>query len=83
MSEKLKKLMKKAGGKKLSDSEMKAKLEVLQEISKLASEGLGSNLAAGMKKKVTVAADDTEGLKKGLDKAKEVLDEQEDMEDEE
>ena len=83
MSKKLEKLMAKAGGKKLSESEMKAKLKVLGDIAKMASDGLGSNLAEGMKRKVTVAANDNEGLKKGLDKAKEVLDQQDDMEEDE
>jgi len=81
---KFEKLMSKSGAKKLSEDEIKAKLKVLNDITQLATQGLGSSLAEGMKKRLTVAANDTEGLKKGLDKAKEYVDEhEEEIEDSE
>lgn len=74
-------LMKKAReGKFLKDDEVSAKMDVLKELKDMARDGMASDL-----KKVTVASDSKEGLKKGLEKAKEVLDSkevEEEMEDE-
>lgn len=58
-------------GKKLSPVEQKAKMGVVKELSSQAGEMLSDKLK-GLKK-VTVASDSKEGLKKGLDKAKEVI----------
>jgi len=61
-------------GKKrdMSDVEMRAKAHVLQQIRNKASKSMGDKLS-GMKK-ITVASDDPEGLKAGLEKAEEVVD---------
>lgn len=74
----MKDMMKKMYGK---NDEMKkdAKMSVLQELRKMASGMMGEDLKKGMDdklsglKKVTVAATDDMGLKKGLSKAKEML----------
>ena len=66
--------------KKMSDSEKKAKLTALKEAHGMASDMLKGNLK-GLKK-VTVASDSKEGLKKGLEKAEDMLGEHE-SEDEE
>ena len=55
-------------GKKMSDAEMMAKKNVLSSLRDQAAEAMGDKL-----KKVTVAAPSEEGLKKGLDKAKEIV----------
>ncbi len=48
-----------------------AKLGVLKHLSDMAAEAMGSKL--GGLKKVTVASDSEEGLKKGLDKAEDIV----------
>src|SRR5271168_2067344 len=52
-----------------------AKLKVLKHLKDMASGMMGDDVKGGMEglKKVTVAAPDTQGLKHGLDKAKEVV----------
>lgn len=80
------KLMKKMYKEDDSDSMKKeAKMSVLKELRKMASEMMGGDFKKGMDEhmagmqKVSVAAPDKEGLKKGLDKAEELLDKKEDM----
>lgn len=55
----------------------KAKMEMLKMLSKMMSdeghEGLGEGLKGKKLQKVTVAAPDTAGLKKGLSKAQEII----------
>jgi hypothetical protein len=58
--------------KKISDVEKEAKMGVLKEVSDMAGAAMGDKLK-GLKK-VTVASDSKEGLDKGLEKAKELLD---------
>lgn len=72
------KLMEKKG-KKISPIEQRAKSDVLAKLRGEASDSMGEKLN-GLKK-VSVAAPDEEGLKAGLDKAKELLGE--DQEDDE
>lgn len=60
--------------KEMSDSEKKAKLSALGEAHKMASDMMKGGL--GGLKKVTVAADSKQGLKKGLEKAEDILGEQ-------
>ena len=70
----MKDLMKKALGDDGSDDMKKdAKLKVLKELRSMASGMMGDDLKDGMMKKVTVASPNKEGLKEGLDKAKEIL----------
>ena len=57
--------------KKLSPADQKASLGVLGELRKLAQDEMKGKMAN--LKKVTVASDSKEGLKKGLEKAEEVL----------
>ena len=66
--------------KKMSPLEQKAKLKALKEANGMASDMLKGQLS-GLKK-VTVASDSKEGLKKGLDKAEDMLGEQEDEDSE-
>lgn len=54
------------------DLKKDAKLSVLKELRKMASDMMGEDLKGGFKK-VTVAAPDKEGLKEGLDKAKSLM----------
>lgn len=84
MNEKFKELlMKKAKeGKTISPEQAKEKMSVLDELSGM----MGGEMADKLKgmKKVSVIAKDEEGLKKGLDKAEEVLeDSEEDSEEKE
>ena len=67
----LKKLM----GKDEEGDGMKkdAKLSVLKELRKMASDMMGDDVKGGMMKKVTVAAPDKEGLKAGLEKAEDII----------
>lgn len=53
---------------------MGAKLSALKELKKMASGMMGDELGKGLSKKVVVEADDNQGLSKGLQKAKELLD---------
>lgn len=57
------------------DMKSEAKLKMLERMKKMATEMMGGemkNKLDGMKK-VTVAAEDTEGLKEGLEKAEEIV----------
>lgn len=81
MDAKLMKLMAaKKNAKPMSDVEKQAKKSVLGELSSVAKEAMGSKLN-GMKK-VTVASDSPEGLKKGLSMAEKLAGKEEGMEHE-
>lgn len=81
MNEQFKELLKKKAkeGKTISPEKAKEKMSVLEELSSM----MGGEMADKLKgmKKVTVAAKDDEGLKAGLEKAEEVLDEKEEDEE--
>ena len=62
----------KKGEGKIDPTYKSAKMGVLKDIHKMASDELGEDLK-GMKK-VTVAASDKEGLEEGLEKAKDIVD---------
>lgn len=65
------------GSKKVINPAKKdAKMEMLKELRKAASEMMSDGIK-GKLNKVTVAAKDAEGLEKGLDKAKELVSEEE------
>lgn len=66
-------------GKKVSDLEQRAKKDVLSGFQSDPDDELGGKLA-GLKK-VSVAAPDEEGLKSGLDKAKDILGQLQDGQD--
>ena len=72
MSKLFDKLMekKKKDGGKMRPEEKEAKMGVLENLKQAMTESMSGKL--GGLKKVTVASDSTEGLKKGLDKAKEI-----------
>lgn len=72
MKEKLMKHLAKKG-KKLEPLAQEAKTKVLSDLKKYAQDEMKNNLDSSVKK-VTVASDDKEGLKEGLEKAKEMLD---------
>lgn len=57
-----------------------AKMKMLQELKKMATDMMSGDLKGKMDglKKVTVAAEDEHGLQKGLDKAKEILGQEKD-----
>lgn len=59
-------------GKPMSDNEKSAKMSVVEAMRKMAEDQIGGKLKD--LKKVTVASDSKDGLEKGLDKAKEMLD---------
>lgn len=59
----------------------KGKMAALSELRELASSMMGDDL--GEMKKVTVAAKDKKGLKKGLETAEKMLDKKKMMEDDE
>jgi len=70
---------KKKSGMQMSENECKAKTNVVKSLKDFASEAMGKDL--GGLKKVTVASNSEEGLKKGLDKAEEAIEgDDEDME---
>lgn len=71
--DKFNKLMekKKAEGKTLSPIAKDAKMGVLKDLHKMASDSMANKL--NNFKKVTVAAPDQEGLEHGLDKAKQIV----------
>ncbi len=79
------KLMKKMMGEKEEGSDMKkdAKLSVLKELRKMASDMMGDDLKGGMMKKVTVASPTKEGLQHGLEKAEDMMDHNSDADMEE
>jgi hypothetical protein len=66
-------------GKKVKPEEMGAKKSVLQELRADMAEKMGSKL--GGLKKVSVAAPDSEGLKKGLEKAEDLVEGMEGLQD--
>lgn len=70
MSDKFGKMMKKKD-KKIDGVEKDAKMSVLSSLRDMASEAMGDKLKN--LKKVTVASDSEEGLKKGLEKAEEIV----------
>jgi len=59
----------------MKEVEKKAKQNILKQIRQLAQESLKENL--GGLKKITVASDSEEGLKAGLEKAEDILDDKE------
>lgn len=61
--------------KKLSEIDKKASLNVLGDLKKLAQDEMKGKMAS--LKKVTVASDSKEGLKKGLEKAEEIISDKE------
>jgi hypothetical protein len=71
-------LMNKKDKQSLSDQEKQAKMEVLKELVQMAQEMLGGKVKSGMDEmnKVSVLADDKDGLKEGLEKAQEIVEEQ-------
>lgn len=75
---KLEDLMKMSKGDEEKDPKdmmkAKAKMEVIQELRKMASDMMGEGLKDGMQQ-VTVASDDPEGLKEGLEMAEDVVEE--------
>lgn len=90
MHDMMKKLLEKKmkSGKKLSEPEKEAKMSVLKSLKGSMDEVLADK-AHGMKK-VSVMSDSAEGLKKGLEKAEDIVEEvspleaaSEEMEDEE
>lgn len=70
MMDKMDKLKKKKS-KEMSPTEKDAKMSVVESLRDMASKAMGDKLQ-GLKK-VTVASDSKEGLKKGLEKAEDLL----------
>lgn len=66
--------MLKKGKKEMSPVEQKAKSSVISDIQALAAKAMSGKMQNGLKK-VTVASDSKEGLKEGLDKAKDITSE--------
>lgn len=66
--------------KPVDKDKLKAKAEMMKQLSDL----LGKDMAEDVKgmKKVTVASDSSEGLKEGLKKAKDIMDKKPDLEEE-
>lgn len=62
---------KKKKGPMLSDNERNAKMSVLKDLRNQASQSMGNRLKD--MKKVTVSAPDEQGIKAGLEKAKELI----------
>lgn len=82
MKDMMKKLMsKKDSSSKMSPIEKDAKLSSLNALKKAMEDMMGDKLKNGMKK-VTIAADDQEGLEKGLEKAKELIGSEEESSEE-
>jgi len=73
MHEKLMKMIEKKKARKLGPTEQKAKMGVLKELKDDMSSEMGGSLKDMMAKKVSVMAGNKEDLKKGLDKAKELV----------
>jgi hypothetical protein len=77
MMDALKEMMakKKSPEGKMSEDEMKAKMDVIQELLEMAQNAMGSHVKGGMDemKKVSVMAPDTESLAEGLDLAEDVV----------
>lgn len=75
MNPMLAKLMSLKKGKRIiPKEEAEGKMSAVTKLSDLAQEPIGKKLSS--MKKVTVAADSEEGLKKGLNKAKEIVEEE-------
>lgn len=73
----LKELMKMAGASKeegMGDDKVKAKMRVIHDLREMASDMMSEGLDEGLKK-VTVASDDEEGLKEGLEMAEDIVEE--------
>lgn len=68
----LEKLMKSKKASKMNDVEKDAKVSSLEKMKQAMEDMMGDKLRDGMKK-VTVAADDEQGLKEGLQKAKDLI----------
>lgn len=66
--------------KELPEVEKEGKMAAIQSMGDLAKEAMGKKL--GGLKKVTVASNSEEGLEKGLEKAKDIVEGSEDMEHE-
>lgn len=64
----------------MPENKKNAKMSVLQDLKKMMDDSIAGDLK-GLKK-VTVASDSKEGLKEGLEKAEDVLEGQEEMEEE-
>lgn len=73
LEEKLMKMLEKKKAKKIGPAEQKAKMGVLNELRDDMSSEMGDNLKGMMAKKVSVMAGNKEDLKKGLDKAKQLV----------
>lgn len=71
MMDKFKKLLEEKGESKLNPMQKKAKMSVLQDLKSQANEAMALPLK-GLKK-VSVMAKDEEGLKKGLEKAEQLI----------
>lgn len=71
----LKDLMDMKSSDKGNSDKLRAKMEVIEELRKMASEMMGEGMGDSMKK-VTVASPSEEGLKKGLDLAEDTLESQ-------
>lgn len=78
MEKMIKELKEKKKGKEMSPMEQKVKRSLAQEMGEEAKDVIRSQMK-GLKK-VTVAAQDKEGLEEGLDKAKEIVEEAPEME---
>lgn len=76
LHEKLKKLM--AGKKGMSDNEKNAKMDVVSHLRDMAAGAMKDKMGSHAMHKVAVAADSAEGLKHGLDKAKQIVGQSED-----
>jgi len=63
------------------DMKRQAKMDVLKHIRKIASDAMKDDIKGVGLKKVSVAADSTKGLEEGLEKAKELLENPEEMMD--
>lgn len=61
------------------DMKRQAKMDVLKHIRKIASDAMKDDIKGVGLKKVSVAADSTKGLEEGLEKAKELLENPEEM----
>jgi len=68
----------------MAKREMKdeAKKRMLQHLKKMMSDGMHSGMEEGMKK-VTIMSDSEDGLERGIDKAKEIMEKRESMMDDE
>lgn len=77
------KLMDKKGGQEMSEQEVQAKMDVVQELLQMAQEAMGSRVKHDMDEmqKVSVAAPDKESLLEGLEMAQDVAEESPEMEE--